>query len=232
MQQVSNYNEDAVWSNSPARTFLSSRILSALPYEWQSMIRAVRLSTVLGSTPSDGVEVTEDKIYLPAYAEVYPITSDPFIQEQFSNSSNEGTMITWFSDFPHRSKSKILDIRQNPTVWQGIVDPTNQASNDVQIGDIWVQNMTGGYPVYVFVDNESIVRDHLAVKTGTMPNAVGGWVQCASMWGLRTPYSGIIQNGHQFHYYCVMAAGVISTYAYTTQNAYGDGIGIDLCFSV
>lgn len=232
VQQVSNYNEDAVWSNSPARMFLSSRILSALPYEWQSMIRAVRLSTVLGSTPSDEVEVTEDKIYLPAYAEVYPITSDPFIQEQFSNSSNEGTMITWFSDFPHRSKSKILDIRQNPTVWQGIVDPTNQASNDVQLGDIWVQNMTGGYPVYVFVDNESIVRDHLAVKTGTMPNAVGGWVQCASMWGLRTPYSGIIQNGHQFHYYCVMAAGVISTYAYTTQNAYGDGIGIDLCFSV
>lgn len=232
VQQSSNYTEDALWSNSPARRFLSSRILEALPYEWQSMIRTVRLPTVLGSTPSHGMETTEDKIYLPSYAEVYPITSAPFIQEQFSNSSNEGTMITWMSDFPHRAKSKIVDIRQNPTVWTGITDPTTQSGNNVQVGDIWVRDTVGGYPVYVFVDNASIARDHLPVRSDTVPDAVGGWVQCSSMWGLRTPYSGITQNGNQFHYYVVTAAGVISTYAYTTLNSYGDGIGIDLCFSI
>lgn len=232
VQLSSNYTDDALWSNSPARAFLSNRILNALPVEWQSMIRTVRLATVLGSSPTDGMEITEDKVYQPGYAEVYPITSAPFIQEQFSNSSNEGSMITWLSDFPHRTKSKVVDIRQNPTVWTGIVDPTTQANNNVQVGDIWVQNATGGYPVYIFVDNDSIERDHLAIKSGTMQNAVGGWVLCSSMWGLRTPYSGILNNGHQYQYYVITAAGVISTYAYTTQNSYGDGIGIVLCFSV
>lgn len=232
VQQDSNYREDAMWSNSPARSFLSSRITEALPVEWQSMLRTVRLYTVVGSNPNDGTETTEDKVYLPAYAEVYPINSVPFYQEQFSNSSNEGTMITWMSDFPHRAKSKIVDIRSNPTVWTGTNDPTSQVGNNVQVGDIWVQNTTGGYPVYIFVDNETIERDHLSIRTGTIPNDVGGWVVNSSIWGLRTPYSGLLNNGHQYQYWDVTASGQISTYPYTISNSYGDGIGIVPCFSI
>lgn len=232
VQANSSYSENAVWSNSPARIFLSSRILEALPVEWQSMIRTVRLNTVLGSGVSAAAEITEDKVYQPAYAEVFPITSAPFIQEQFSNSSNEGTMITWFSDFAHRAKSKVLDIRSNPTVWTGTADPTSQVGNNVRLGDIWVQTPNGGYPVYVFVDNETIERDHLVVRSSTIPTEIGGWVQSSSMWGLRTPYSGLLNNGYQYQYYILTALGVISTYSFTTSNSYGDGIAIVPCLSV
>jgi hypothetical protein len=141
-------------------------------------------------------------------------------------------MITWMSDFPHRAKSKIFDIRSNPTVWTGTNDPTSQVGNNVRIGDIWVQNITGGYPVYVFVDNETIDRDHLTVRTGTIQNDVGGWVVNASIWGLRTPYSGLLNNGHQYQYWDVTASGQVSTYPYTISNSYGDGIGIVPCFSI
>lgn len=232
VQANSSFSEDAVWSNSPARTFLSSRLFEALPVEWRSMIRTVRLNTVLGSDVSDVVEITEDKLYQPAYAEVYPITRAPFIQEQFSNSSNEGAIITWFSDFAHRAKSKILNIRNNPTVWTGTTDPTSQVGNNVRIGDIWVQTPNGGYPIYVFVDNESIARDHLTIRENTIPTSVGGWVQSSSMWGLRTPYSGLLSNGHQYQYYVITSLGVVSQYPYTTSNGYGDGVAIVPCFSV
>ena len=178
------------------------------------------------------MEVTEDKAYLPAYAEVYPITSSPFIQEQFSNASNEGTVITWFSDLPHRAKSKVLDIRSNPTIWTGVSDPTSQIGNNVRVGDIWVQTISDGHPVYVFVNNETIERDHLNVKANTTQTDVGGWVQNSTMWGLRTPYSGMLNSGYQYQYYAVTSIGYISTYPYTISNAYGDGIAIDLCFSI
>lgn len=232
VQQNSSYTEDALWSNSPARTFLSSRVLSAMPIEWQSMIQTVRLTTVLGSSPGDDTETTEDKIFLPGYAEIYPISSDPFIHERFSNGSNEGTMITWLSDFPHRAKSKIVDIRQNPTVWTGVTDPTTQVNNAVQIGDLWVRDATGGYSVYIFVSNDEITRDHLPVRSGSLPTEIGGWVLCSSMWGLRTPDSHYLNNTYQYQYYVVTAAGVVGSYAYTTSNNYGDGIGIVPCFSV
>ena len=224
---------NAIWSNSPARTFLYGRVLESLPVQWQSMIRTVRLRTVLGSEQSANAETTEDKIYLPAYAEVDPITRDPFGQEQFSNASNEGTMITWFSDFACRAKSKVLNIRSNPKVWTGTADPTTQTGNNVQIGDIWVQTATGGYPVFVFVDNETIARDHLTVRGSTIQTDIGGWVQSTTMWGLRTPYSGIVNSdGYQFQYYVVTALGVISTAAYTTQDGIGNGIAVDFCFSI
>lgn len=226
-------SENAIWSNSPARTFLYGRVLESLPVQWQSMIRTVRLRTVLGSEQSANAETTEDKIYLPAYAEVDPITRDPFGQEQFSNASNEGTMITWFSDFARRAKSKVLNIRSNPKVWTGTADPTTQTGNNVQIGDIWVQTATGGYPVFVFVDNETIARDHLTVRGSTIQTDIGGWVQSTTMWGLRTPYSGIVNSdGYQFQYYVVTALGVISTAAYTTQDGIGNGIAVDFCFSI
>lgn len=228
-----NFNIDALWSNSPARTLLASRVLGALPVQWQSMIRTVRLESILRSDAgSMDTERTYDKLYLPAYAEVYPITSDPFIQEQFSNRSNEGTMITWFSDFAHRAKSKILNIRSNARIWTGDIDPTTQVGNNVHIGDVWTRSLTGGYDVYVFVDNDSIERDHLAVRGATIQTEIGGWVRSQTIWGLRTPYSGLLNNDHQYQYHVVTALGVVATAAYSTSNAYGDGIAIDFCFSV
>lgn len=220
---------DAVWSNSPARTFLNSRIVDALPNEWASMLCTVRLKNVLSSRPNSEVEVTEDRIYQPAYAEIYPDTGNPFNEEKFYNSLtfNEGSMITWFSDAPHRAKSKILDIRQNQTVWTGTTDPLYQVSNVVQLGDIWVQSTTGGYAVYVFVSKESIERDHLTVRSGSIQNDVGGWVQNNSVWGLRTPNSD-----YPNQYYVVTASGVVSTASYVPISGYGDGIGINFCFSV
>lgn len=231
VQKNNNYSENALWSNSPARTFLSSRIFESLPVEWQSMIRTVRLNTVRGSGTSAGSEITEDKIYQPAYAEVYPITSAPFIDEQFINASNEGTMITWFSSYASRAKSKILDIRSNPTIWTGTADPTSQVGNNVRLGDIWVQDV--GYPVFVFVDNTTIRQNHLTVRTNTVPTEIGGWVQNGTTWGLRTPNSDTINNGVQFHYYAISPNGSVSTYPYSTSNSYGgDGIAIVPCFSI
>ena len=232
VQDGGNTAFDAIWSNSPARRFLSSRVMNAMPTEWQSMLRSVKIYTVLGSDVSSGIEITEDKLYLPAYAEVYPITTAPFIQEQFSNSSNEGTMITWFSDNARRTKSKILDIRSNAHVWTGSADPTSQVGNIVTVGDIWVQSTTGGYPVYVFVDKDTIERDRLAVKNSTTVSDIGGWVLSSSMWGLRTPYSGQLSENRQYQYYMVNSFGLIGQYPYTASNNYGDGIAIDLCFSI
>ena len=224
---------DAVWSNSPARMFLSDRLFDSLPVQWQSMIRLVKVTTVLGSSEYSEIETTEDKIFLPAYAEVDTIARDPFWKEQFSNASNEGSIITWFSDFARRAKSKVLNIRSNANVWTGTTDPTSQIANNVQIGDIWVQTATGGYPVYVFVYNTTIARDHLTVRSSTIQTDVGGWVQSNSMWGLRTPYSGILNNDmYQFQYYVVTALGVISTAAYSTADGIGNGIAIDFCFSI
>lgn len=232
VQAPNNLTADMVWSNSPARTFLMTRIFESLPVEWQSMIRTVKLNTVLGSSAAAAVEMTEDKVYLPAYAEVYPTTATPYIQEQFYNGSSEGTMITWFSDHVHRAKSKILDIRQNPNIWTGTSDPTSVIGNNVRIGDLWVQTPNNGYDVYVYVDNTTIAQDHLTIRSNTTPTAIGGWVRNASMWGLRTPYSGVLSNGYQYQYHVILSTGTTSYSSYIASDNHGEGIAINPCFSI
>ena len=233
INSINALTSDALWSNSPVRALLSNRISNALPVQWQSMLKTVRLRTVLGSDANDGTEVTEDKVYIPAYAEAFPITTNPFIQEQFSNSSNEGTMITWLSDYARRVKSKILDIRAGSRLWTGTTDPTTVTGNEVQVGDIWCQSATGGFPVYVFVDNETIQQNKLVVRSSTVQTDIGGWVQSQSFWGLRTPYSRAVNSdGYQYQYYVVSVNGSNTTSSYTAANNYGDGIAIDVCFSI
>lgn len=233
VQAPASTHENAVWSNSPVRTFLKMRIEEALPIEWQSVLRTTRVNTIPNSgSQTQDVEVTDDKLFLPAYAEVFAITSTPYIFEQFSNSELEGTMISWFATTANRVKSKVLDIRPNPTIWTGTSDPTTQIGNAVRFGDIWVQAATGAYPAYLFVDKQTIEREHLAVRSGTIMTETGGWVSCGSMWGLRTPYSGLLADGLQYQYHAVSANGGIATSGYAAQTDYGAGVAIDFCFSV
>jgi hypothetical protein len=229
---TSDYSRNALWSNSPARQFLSTRMMDALPFEWQSMIRNVKINTILSSGNGATTEETYDKIYLPAYVDVYPNTPAPRSLEQFSSRSGEGNMITWFATTLSRVKSKVLDINVNASLWTGSTDPRAQVDTNVQIGDIWSSSMDGGTIAYVFVDRATIERDHLQVRSGTVLDESGGWVQVSSSWALRTPDSFNTQNGYQYQFSAISGSGIITRQSYNLYSEYGEGVSITPCFSI
>ena len=83
------------WPSSNMRDWLNNTIVKALPRQWQSMIRTVKVLSSKGQTKADIVE-SEDKLFLLSQAEVgFNTTEVPYVNEV--DASAESRVFSVFS---------------------------------------------------------------------------------------------------------------------------------------
>ena len=69
------------WASSEMRTWLNNTIFKALPQQWKSMIRKVKVMSSIGQTKAD-ISTSEDNLFLLSQAEVGFNTSEtPYVDE-------------------------------------------------------------------------------------------------------------------------------------------------------
>ena len=84
---ASNTN-DGGWATSEMRTWLNNTIFKALPQQWKSMIRTVKVMSSIGKTKAD-ISTSEDKLFLLSQAEVgFNTTETPYVNEVDSSAES------------------------------------------------------------------------------------------------------------------------------------------------
>lgn len=165
----SSYNSEATyggWPQNSLRTFINRRCFDALPVEWQCLVKTLTVPTKGGSNNPNVLEYTQDKMIIPARADM--------IETSETLYTSEGTLIPWFVDslskvkfigitipdnaqyFVDRTQSLYSEnniIIQHETV-SG--DPTTLTeSYTVHEGDVWI---TSNNTVHVYVTAETAAR--------------------------------------------------------------------------
>lgn len=182
------------WHESDMRTFVNGRLFELLPFSWQSMIKSVRLNTVLNSS-SGNIILSDNKIYLPAYAEVYSTSTEWML--------HEGSLIKWYTNNNRRIKFPGIMVRDNAQWITETNDPTGMPDiyNDVERprvrdGDIWIRS--GNY--YIYISPETVDRHrylggyYYIQNTGYAAYDGGRWLP-SCYWYVRTSYS----DGYYFY---------------------------------
>ena len=190
------------WKNSRLRAFVNSRCFNALPYAWQAIIKPVSIATKGGYGNQNNLEYTTDKLYIPSYADMYPVASGLI--------SSEGTVISWFTDGPSRVKYLGINIPDTAQVITGVSDdPTLYDIYNVSEGDVWVNPNTINDHTgicYVYVSANTAAKhgfyggrpiDDLTNNITAAGNQGGLWIRATSCW-TRTN-----QDGNNYNQYVV-----------------------------
>lgn len=198
---------DGSWKESELRTFLNTRVLKALPYAWQSLIKPVRIVTNGGSA-NPVLEYTTDKIYTPACADLTATTNNQL--------SAEGTRISWFVDNTSRIKFMGLIRPEDSQVIVTPNDPTLYTETyTVKEGDIWINRDRTG-DCYMYVSAQTLAsHGQLSGRytADTQNNALaqgpqgGMWVRSNGYW-TRSPSP---DSGSSYIHYLVWAYGYVTT---------------------
>lgn len=200
------------WEGSEMRTFLHERIFPALPTNWQSAIKKVKISASAGSQSSE-IVVSEDKIYLASLREVGGTTAEPY--------ASEGNAISFLSSNARRLKFAGWIISESAQYISSSSDPSIMASYTVREGDIWINTGTDGIG-YVYISAETKAKHsklgYFAFSNGSNIQAGDGqgtWVR-ACYWWLRSPYIS-----YSTHFTIVHYAGSTGN---TTNASYSYGV--------
>ena len=214
------------WKNSKIRKFVGSRCFNALPYSWQSIIKPVSITTKGGNGNLNVLELTTDKIYLPAYADMTTTTQTLY--------APEGKRISWFVENYDRLKFMGITIPENAVIIRDTPnDPTLYTDTyRVKEGDIWIPSNDTSY-CYVYVNDETISRrGYIAgrrISEATQQNIRpaqgtfgGAWVRATNYW-LRSVSSETYQ-------YVVSATGSVTSgyVAYTDYQRRACVIGFSI----
>ena len=174
------------WDASEMRTFVNNMVFNGLPFCWQAMIKAVKITASEGNQ-STATIVSEDKIFLAAYAEVASVSTEPY--------ASEGTIIPWFTSNASRVRFCGIFIPDDSQVIDTQTDPTLLTDTyTVRQWDRWRNSQNGYY--YIYVENATIAQHkfwggypfpttdvHIAAGNGQ-----GYWVR-AMWWWLRSPWA-------------------------------------------
>lgn len=176
------------WDASAMRQFCQTRVFDALPVEWQSVIKKVKVSASAGNQSTE-ILVSEDYIYLPSYVELSNNQQNPYI--------GEGSHITWFTSDKSRLKFRGQIIADDATYYTDSTDPTLLSTTTVKAGDIWIKSNIGYY--YIPKD----VRDkHWYYGTNDNLEAGDGglWLR-AQYWWERSPFASSSTNFFYVSFY-------------------------------
>ena len=216
MYEKNASNTAGGWSSSPLRTFVNKRCFDALPYEWQSIIKTVALTTKGGSDKPTVTQTTNDKIYIPAYGDMTAVADSPY--------NDEGTLIPWFVDTRDSSGNILIPANATRLMFNGIVvpsdatyyttftdDPALYSSTVLKEGDIWIKN-NDKTKCYIFVPKEVSSKHgyyggrktadtgNNVITTAQVNGAlteIGVWVKSVPYWtrspGTADYYQGIVQ---------------------------------------
>lgn len=192
------YENAGGWRDCAMRTFANGRFYEALPYEWQAIIKTVRVKSNEGHG-SAVVNYSENKIYLPSFTEVYSYSSEPYNTERspgglitYTNTTNQ----TMFYGTYRPDDSLYIVFSGDPTQFSpssdGHVNGTDGSGyyRDVKNGDMLVIS-TATNTRYIYVDADTAAKHYYLYtypKTSCMAAHVGGyWVPAPYYW-TRSPY--------------------------------------------
>mgnify|MGYP003571257413 CR=1 FL=1 len=219
---ASNYK----WSDSRMRAFVNKRCFEALPYEWQSIICLVRLSTknpYSSDSTSNTNTVTFDKLYLPAYAD---LTSS-----SVQSLAQEGRQASWMNTNYDRIKYIGFVVPDNSRLF---TEPTDQdptlyteENKRPKEGDIWnPSNSTSLYYYYVPADKATTHGVIGGRYTSDSNNIAAANTEVGGLWILPRYYLTRSSSETNTNYqYTVSTTGSVTTYySYSNSSYTHDGI--------
>ena len=205
LRHVMNNNSSNTggWDSSTLRSFTNGKVFNALPYSWQSIIKLIRFNATQGNNTSD-VIVSDNKVYLPAYSEMYSVSYNPYV--------SEGTLIPWFVDNKSRVKFNGLIIPEDSQLISEINDPTGMPDiYQIKEGDIWYKS-NSSYYYYIYMPPEKAAK-HVMIGSIQLNSSAnidafdgGKWI-CASTYWLRTAYAN-----NTYYFYAIYNYGSTTTY--------------------
>ncbi|MGN1157927.1 MAG: DUF6273 domain-containing protein, partial [Agathobacter sp.] len=198
------------WNGCKMRPFLNGKFLSALPITWQAMLKTVKINASAGSQSTE-ILISEDKVYLVSYKEVYAGTTD-------TTYVAEGDPIDFFTDNPSRIKFRGRIVPEDATFFSSNTEPSAIASNNVKEGDIWI-NTANNSIGYMYVSQDEIDKYNL---TPYATAAIGGGWISATNWWERSPYVSHATNFMFVSSYGYPGNGSNASYTY----------GVCPCFSI
>lgn len=201
------------------RNFLNSRVYNAMPYTWKSLIKQVQLTGTIGDLSTD-TNISDNYIYLPAYAETWPSTA--------SGRLCEGDLISWMVDRRRRVKSRWTIIPDDANYYYTTVEPSTLVTNNVKVGDMWAYDANPDYGTkYLCISTFDADRYGLS-KFATTLDGDKCWVQ-ASSWLQRSVWRTGYQDSAAYGtYWSGVSARGDQDYWYGTST----GVSICICFSI
>lgn len=171
------------WDASYMRQWIQKRVYNAFPEIWRQIFQKVLVNATAGNKSSD-IITSEDYIYLPCVVEFSGTTETPWIQE--------GSHITWFTSNRLRAKFRGVNVPDGATFFTSSTDPSLVSSNNVKVGDVWVNQ------------NES-TRCYIRMADGTWFGANYFWLRGASVsfsaYFSIVNYSGYVGTGANYASY-------------------------------
>ena len=184
-QMNSSSTNEGGWAATEMRTFLNTRVLEALPYNWQNAIKTVRVPSAAGNYSSE-IIFSEDKLYLPAYVEVGGTTQEPY--------ASEGERISFFTNNASRVKFPGIIIAEDAQIITSSTDPSGMVSTPVKDGDVWVAEASGIYSAFIYLSADTRSKHSqigpLQLSSNNNIAATDGrglWLR-TTWWFQRTPY--------------------------------------------
>ena len=227
------------WKNSKLRSFINGRCYNALPYEWQAIIKPVRIPTKGGSDNARNIEYSVDKLYIPAYVDM----KEPNEGDLNTYLLSEGSRISWFTQNSARVKFMGINIPLASDGGQVITtlsdDPTLYTDTyTINEGDIWIPTSSSSYRyAYVYISATTAAKHgyyggRYINDTANNINAAGAqggvWIKSRTYWTRTNRALSPTQNqNYQFSVYPTGNTGTvyISYPEYTRR-------GVVLMFSI
>ena len=152
---------------------MNERLYKAIPVQWRSIIKKVKVNTKQGNGSTD-IITSEAYLYPPARVELDGTTDTAYI--------GEGYHIPWFVSQATRVKFLELYVNYNPTIYTDSTDPTQLTSNKVKEGDFWKP----GDCYYYILDEEWVKRHERYLGISKKAVGAGYWIRATS-YTERTP---------------------------------------------
>lgn len=201
----------AGWDETASFTFINDRCFSALPYEWQQIVKSVNLPiTKFATTYTPTTTNVPARMYIPAVIDVNSYMADnPY------GYSHEGTTIPWFTSNTDRLYFAGITIPEDSQIFESNSDPTaSSVMYSVKEGDIWVHSSNNGRG-YIYVSADTAVKHGYfgpIAKTDTTNVLVavdgGLWISASPTWtrSRTANYSN--------YYYIISNTGYAASYEY------------------
>lgn len=241
VMNIANTNSGG-WNLSLMRSFCNYRVFNALPYEWQYLIKKVRVKSYSNSST---VVTSHDNIYIPAAYEVNGSTNSGEVNENatipwiVSSSTYADSRCKWrgfnvdFSYGLKPNKQVQYTGSTNPILTYGLYgydtmpDGTPKDPNTgVREGETWSTAANSSNTNYIWVSYETNrklglgggTRFYTTTDEGEI--TYGYWAPAAFYW-LRSPYPS-----NTYYFWIVYSTGYV--YNGNASGAYG----VVPCFSI
>lgn len=167
------YDASGGWHSMAAYVVENERVYKAMPVEWRTIIKKVKVNAKEKNGTSN-VVTSETYLYPPARVEMDGTTDTLF--------TGEGYHIPWFVSDATRAKFLELYVEYNPIIYTDSTDPTQLTSNHVKEGDFWLNNNV----YYRYISDEKWVIRHERYLADSKKAIGNGYWMSASYYTERT----------------------------------------------